>query len=46
MEKALIHHGTLKRRLRLSSSEIESITDKIVLSKTYEEVERIKEEPE
>jgi sporulation protein YlmC with PRC-barrel domain len=44
MEKVLIHHGTLKRRLRLSSSEIESVTDKIVLSKTYEVVETIKEE--
>jgi len=44
MEKVLIHHGTSKRRLRLSSSEIKSVTDKIVLSKTYEEVEGIKEE--
>jgi len=38
MEKVLIHHGTLKRRLRLGSSEIKSVTDKIVLSKTYEEL--------
>ncbi|MDI6916665.1 MAG: PRC-barrel domain-containing protein [Thermoplasmatales archaeon] len=45
MEKVLIHHGTLKRRLRLSSSEIESVADKIVLLKTYEEVEGVKEEP-
>lgn len=44
MDKILIYHGAAKRRLRMSYSDIKSLTDKIVLSRTYKEVEGLKEE--
>lgn len=46
MDKILIYHGAAKRRLRISYSDIKSVTDKILLSKTYKEVEGLKEESE
>ena len=44
MDKILIYHGAVKRRLRMSYSDIKSVTDRILLSKTYKEVEGLKEE--
>lgn len=43
IDKLLIHLKPLKRRLRLDISKIKSISDKIMLSKTYDELKGIKE---
>lgn len=43
IDKLLIHIKPLERRLRLNTSEIKSISDKITLSKTYDELKGIKE---